>query len=201
MREFIPSDYIDKEGNVYETVGENIREGKNGSVTSDFPTPEEIGNGLVGSDGKNYTAVLKNLGDTSKIIDSAYVIRSHNGILSYELPISILSENNKVTTPPSAKGVLEYIGGKIPNTDLNYSWVTVNVTYNGTDYSIDNPLFNISKDGIISSDKNVVDLFPISTNDAPTKIVGIEKGFSGTSKNIIGWDIKCSYTAKILVEG
>lgn len=202
MREFIPSDYIDKEGNVYETVGENIREGKNGAVTSDFPTPEEIGNGLVGSDGKNYTAVLKNLGDTSKIIDSAYVLRSRNGILSYEIPIGILSENNKVTTPPSAKSVIEYIERKIPNTGSNYSWVTVNVTYDNNKYSIDTTSLNINANGVIYSDtKNIIDLLPISTTEVIGKSQTIVRGITGSSKFSIGWDIKASYTAKILVEG
>ena len=44
-------------------LGEKIREGKNGAVTSNFPTPEEIGNGLVGSDGVNYVVKAKNLAD------------------------------------------------------------------------------------------------------------------------------------------
>lgn len=202
MREFIPSDYIDKEGNVYETVGENIREGKNGAVTSDFPTPEEIGNGLVGSDGKNYTAVLKNLGDTSKIIDSAYVLRSYNGILSYELPVDILSEDSRVTTPPSAKSVIDYIRKKIPNNGSNYSWVTVNVTYSNNKYSIDDTSLNINVNGVIYSDtKNIIDLLPISTTEVIGKTQTIARGITGSSKFSIGWDIKASYTAKILVEG
>lgn len=51
MREFIPSDYIDKEGNVYETVGENIREGKNGDVVdyviSKLPYLQNAKTGIV----------------------------------------------------------------------------------------------------------------------------------------------------------
>ena len=200
MRQFVPIDYVDKKGNVYDTVGENIREGKNGAVTSDFPTPEEIGSGLVGSDGENYAIVMKNLGNTSMLADSTYVLRFQNKALHYVVPIEELTDSTSISTPPQSRAVVTYISKKIPNTCSNYSWVTVNVTYDGASYSIDNPLFHISDDGVISSANNVVDLFPISTNETPARIVPIEKGFSGTGKSILGWDIKCSYTAKILVE-
>jgi hypothetical protein len=114
MRESIPSDYIDKEGNVYETVGENIREGKNGAVTSDFPTPEEIGNGLVGSDGVNYVVKAKNLADTKSLISSSYVLRFNKGEISYELPVSILNNNTNTSTPPMSKAVIDYVMSKLP---------------------------------------------------------------------------------------
>lgn len=202
MREFIPSDYIDKEGNVYETVGENIREGKNGAFTSDFPTPEDIGNGLVGSDGTNYIPILKNLGTVSFKNRYAIVDIKSSGLMSWiATNVSINSNTMNTDIPIGTRGVVEYLRLKIPNAEENYSWITVNVTYDGTNYSIDNPLFKISKDGTITSDKNVVDLFPISTTDTPGKIIAIEKGFSATAKSIIGWNIKCSYTAKLLVEG
>lgn len=113
MREFIPSDYIDKEGNVYETVGENIREGKNGAVTSNFPTPEDVGNGLIGSDGNNYVPVLKNLATIPQTNIYAIVAIEKNGELSWVPVIQSITDNNKNSyITPSIKGVVEYIETK-----------------------------------------------------------------------------------------
>lgn len=203
MREYIPSDYIDKEGNVYETVGENIREGKNGAVTSDFPTPEDIGSGLVGSDGKNYVTVLKNLGAIPQSNIYAIVGIEKNGIMSWIPVINTITESNKNSyVTPSIKGVVEYVNSKIPNDGSNYSWVTVNVTYDNNKYSIDGTSLNINANGVIYSDtKNIIDLFPISTTEVIGKTQTIVRGITGSSKFSIGWDIKASYTAKILVEG
>ena len=115
MRQFIPNDYIDKEGNVYETVGENIRYGKNGAITSVFPTPEEIGTGgFVGSDGTNYAVKAKNLADTKNLVASSYVLRFNNGEISYEFPISTLSDITDSSTPPMSKAVVDYVGSKLP---------------------------------------------------------------------------------------
>lgn len=115
MRQFVPSDYVDKKGNVYKTVGENIREGKNGAVTSDFPTPEEIGSGgFVGSDGTKYTVKAKNLANTDELESSSYVLRYNNGILTYERPLGVITKETRYTTPPSTKGILEYIDSKLP---------------------------------------------------------------------------------------
>lgn len=203
MREFIPSDYIDKEGNVYETVGENIREGKNGAVTSDFPTPEEIGSGLVGCDGSNYVSILKNLGEIPQLNGYAIVAIEKNGVMNWVPVINSITESNKDScVTPSIKAVVDYINSKIPNNASNYSWVTVNVTYNGTGYSIDNDLFTISSTGgIYSLTKNIVSLVPISTTDTTDRVATIEKGFSSRGKSIIIWDIKCNYKAKLLIEG
>lgn len=203
MREFIPSDYIDKEGNVYETVGENIREGKNGAVTSDFPTPEDIGNGLVGSDGKNYTTVLKNLGAIPQSNIYAIVGIEKNGIMNWVPVINTITESNKNSyVTPSIKGVVEYINSKIPNDGSNYSWVTANVTYDNNKYSIDATSLNINANGAIYSDtKNIIDLFPISTTEVIGKTQTIGRGITGSGKFSVVWDIKASYTAKILVEG
>lgn len=93
MRQFVPSDYIYKNGNVYETVGENIRDGKNGAVASDFPTPEELVDGLE---------------------SSAYVLRNNDGILTYEKPLGVITKETRYTTPPSTKGLLDYIDSKLP---------------------------------------------------------------------------------------
>ena len=201
MREFIPSDYIDKEGNVYETVGENIREGKNGAVTSDFPTPEDIGSGLVGSDGTNYIPVLKNL--STGVIKNVYltIASDKEGILHWEVVKNAIVESISFS-PISNKAVVDYLALKIPNTGSNYSWVTVNVTYGNNKYSIDDTSLNINANGVIYSDtKNIIDLFPISTTEVIEKTQTIVRGITGSSKFSIGWDIKASYTAKILVEG
>lgn len=116
MREFIPSDCIDKEGNVYETVGENIREGKNGAVTSEFPTPEEIGvGGFVGSDGVNYVVKGKNLADIKNLVSSSYVLRFNNNMITYEFPISNLDDNINTSTPPMSKAVVDYVISKLPD--------------------------------------------------------------------------------------
>ena len=115
MREFIPSDFVDKEGNVYETVGENIREGKNSVLSGGFPTPEEIGSGgFVGSDGVNYVVKAKNLANIKNLVSSAYVLRFNKNVLSYELPLFILDDNTDTSTPPSSKAVINYITSKLP---------------------------------------------------------------------------------------
>lgn len=203
MREFIPSDYVDKEGNVYETVGENIREGKNGAVGSNFPSPEEVGNGLIGSDGNNYITKLKNLGTIPQANIYAIIGIEKNGIMNWIPVINSITDSNKNSyVTPSIKGVVGYIESKIPNTSSNYLWVTVNVTYDDSTYSIDNSDFIISSSGsIYSNTKNVVDLFIISQNVPEYKSANIIKGFGSDGKAFVNWDIKCSYTAKILVEG
>lgn len=203
MRKFIPSDYIDKEGNVYETVGENIREGKNGAVTSDFPTPEEIGNGLVGSDGTNYIPILKNLGTAPFKNRYAVVDIKSSGLMAWVATnVTINSNTMNSDIPIGTRGVAEYLALKIPNAGSNYSWVTVNVTYDNNKYSIDDTSLNINANGVIYSDtKNIIDLFPISTTEVIGKTQTIVRGITGSSKFSIGWDIKASYTAKILVEG
>lgn len=203
MREFIPSDYIDKEGNVYETVGENIREGKNGAVTSDFPTPEEIGNGLVGSDGKNYVTVLKNLSAVPFKNRYAVIDIKSSGLMAWVATnVAINSNTMNSDIPIGTRGVVEYLKLKIPNAEENYSWITVNVTYADNKYSIDDTSLNINANGAIYSDtKNIIDLFPISTTEVIGKTQTIVRGITSSSKFSIGWDIKASYTAKILVEG
>lgn len=113
MRQFVPSDYVDKEGNVYETVGENIREGKNGAVASDFPTPEEIGvDSFIGSDGVNYTPKGAGLANTDNLVDTSYVLRYSNKKLSYEYPIGLLKDNTNNSTPPESKATVDYIKTK-----------------------------------------------------------------------------------------
>lgn len=111
MRQFVPADYVDKKGNVYETVGENIREGKNGAVTSEFPTPEEIGvGGLVGSDGKNYTVALKNLANTS-LIKGTYNLLRYNSmtkIVDYVSPNNDIKNAGYGSLPPTSQAVLNY---------------------------------------------------------------------------------------------
>lgn len=114
MREFIPSDYIDKEGNVYETVGENIREGKNGAVTSEFPTPKDVGNGLIGSDGNNYVPVLKNLGRVPQTNIYAIVSIEKNGVMNWVPVINAITDSNKNSyATPSIKAVVEYVDTKL----------------------------------------------------------------------------------------
>lgn len=202
MRQFVPSDYVDKKGNVYETVGENIRNGQNGAVTSDFPTPEELAGGLVSSDGKNYIPVMKRLADTSSLADSSYVIRSTRNLLSYESPISTLSDESRASTPPMTTAVVNYIKSKIPNNTSNYSWVTVNVTYDGTSYSIDDDRLHITTNGDIYSDTNgVIELFLISASTNENISANFLKGFTVDGKAFISFDIKASYTAKVLIEG
>lgn len=117
MKQFVSSDYVDKEGNVYETVGENIREGKNGAVTSEFPTPEEIGvGGLVGSDGKNYTVALKNLANTSLIKGTYNLLRynSRTNIVDYVSPNTDIKDAGHAAIPPTSQGVINYIDAKLP---------------------------------------------------------------------------------------
>lgn len=116
MREFIPSDYIDKEGNVYETVGENIREGKNGAVTSEFPTPEELAGGLVSSDGENYTVALKKLADTSTIKETYNLLKynSITKILDYIPPSNDITKAGYESLPPTSQAVINYIASKLP---------------------------------------------------------------------------------------
>lgn len=203
MREFIPSDYIDKEGNVYETVGENIREGKNGAVTSEFPTPEDVGNGLIGSDGNNYVPVLKNLGAIPQSNIYAIVGIEKSGVMNWAPVINTITESNKNSyVTPSIKAIVEYINSKIPNNGSNYSWVTVNVTYANNAYSIDNSDFIISSGGsVYSESKNIIELFPISVESDEFKLAPYNKGVTNNGHNLVGWDIKKSYTAKILVEG
>lgn len=201
MREFIPSDYIDKEGNVYETVGENIREGKNGAVTSDFPTPKDIGNGLIGSDGTNYVSVLKNL--STGITNNAYQVvgADKNGLLRWEPVKNAIVESGDSYYPISNKAVVDYLALKIPNIGANYSWVTVNVSYADGVYSINGGLIISSNGAIYSQTKNVIDLFPISGITTTFKSANYSRGFTDKGKTLISWDVKCSYTAKILVEG
>lgn len=203
MRQFVPSDYVDKKGNVYETVGENIREGKNGSVTSDFPTPEELTGGFISSDGKNYTTVLKNLGTVTFKNRYAIADIKTTGVMEWVATNLTINSNTKNSDIPiGTRGVTEYIESKIPNTEANYSWITVDVTYDGTNYSIDNTSFSINNNGVIFSDtKNIIDLFPISTTAVIGKTQTIARGITGYGKFSLGWDIKASYTAKILVEG
>lgn len=116
MREFIPSDYIDKEGNVYETVGENIREGKNGAVTSDFPTPEELIGGLVSSDGENYIVTLKNLADMTTIKGDYNLLRynSNTKTLEYIPPNDNITNTEYASLPPTSNAVINYINSKLP---------------------------------------------------------------------------------------
>lgn len=138
MREFIPSDYIDKEGNVYETVGENIREGKNGSVTSDFPTPEEIGNGLVGSDGENYITVLKNISNIPFKNEYLAPTIDNNGFIVWGVVNKVISDSTKSSYAPIAtKGVSEYVETKtiIPTGFKKYA---VSFTYDGSTITITN---------------------------------------------------------------
>lgn len=138
MREFIPSDYVDKEGNVYETVGENIREGHNGGLPTDFPTPEEIGvGGLIGSDGKNYVTAMKNIANTSKLQNAAYVIRATSNILSYELPIEKLEDSTSINTPPSSTATINYVKDKTIVPD-NFKKYNVSFTYDGSTITITN---------------------------------------------------------------
>lgn len=202
MREFIPSDYIDKEGNVYETVGENIRKGKNGAVTSDFPTPEDVGNGLIGSDGNNYVPVLKNLGAIPQTNIYAIVGIEKNGVMNWVPVINNITESNKGSyVTPSIKGVVDYINSKIPNNDSNYSWVTVNVTYDGTSYSIDDARLIISEHGTIySNTAGVIELFLISSSTDSYKSIPYSKGFTDKGKPFVALDIQTSYTAKVLIE-
>ena len=137
MREFIPSDYVDKEGNVYETVGENIREGKNSVIDSGFPTPEEIGiGGLIGSDGSNYVAKLFNLGDIN--INNAFLcvlINKNNEFSWSPIPSEIKNENLESYEPIAIKGVVNYVNSKtiIPP---NFNIYKVVFSYDGTNLNV-----------------------------------------------------------------
>lgn len=202
MRQFVPSDYVDKNGNVYETVGENIREGKNGAITSDFPTPEEIGSGLVGSDGNNYVSVLKNLSIIPHTNIYAIVSIEKSGIMSWVPVINTITESNKKSyVTPSINAVTKYISSKIPNDDSNYSWVTVNVTYDGTSYSIDDTRLTISEHGTIYSDTvGVIELLLISSSSDSYKSNTYSKGFYSGGRPFVSFDIQTSYTAKLLIK-
>lgn len=116
MREFIPSDYIDKEGNVYETVGENIREGKNSVLSGGFPTPEELVGGVVGSDGENYIVTLKNLADMTTIKGVYNLLRynSNTKTLEYIPPNADITNSRYASLPPTSKAVINYINSKLP---------------------------------------------------------------------------------------
>ena len=175
MREFIPSDYVDKEGNVYETVGENIREGKNSVIDIGFPTPEELGNGLIGSDGKKYVSKLKNLGETKNLDDSTYVIRSLNNVLSFESPISNISDNTKVSTPPMSLALVNYINSKLPylnNANIDYIEITTDSELNPSITSnVNNIPITVSKSNdstliILSTTKigQILDLIPFKVS-------------------------------------
>lgn len=139
MRQFVPSDYVDKEGNVYETVGENIREGKNNLIASGFPSPEEVGaDGLIGSDGKQYVSKLNNLADLSKLIDSAYVLRYNpkNKTIIYELPNSMLKPETAFSTPPTSKAVINYVKKNTIVPD-NFNTYNLSFTYDGSNLNVD----------------------------------------------------------------
>ena len=153
MREFIPSDYVDKEGNVYETVGENIREGKNSLIASGFPTPEEIGTGgFVGSDGAHYTVKGVGLANTENLVERAYVLRYKNNQLIYEDPITSLDDSTKSTTPPTSKSVVDYVKSKLSSLSTPYK------TYQG--------ILKVSDSGAVSIEfVNEPLLFTASTSE------------------------------------
>lgn len=140
MRQFVPSDYVDKNGNVYETVGENIREGKNGAVASDFPTPEEVGSGLIGSDGNNYVSVLKNLGKIPESNIYAIVGIEKNGVMNWVPVINNITNSNKDSyVTPSINAVVSYVDSKLPHLKNAKSGIVV---------------FSVSETGSVSITEN-----------------------------------------------
>ena len=129
MREFIPSDYIDKEGNVYETVGENIREGKNGAVTSEFPTPKELNGGILTSNGSEYVVSLKNLAIPPQSNEIYAVNVNRNGLFSWVKILNTIINNEESYIPVNARAVANYVRamGIIPT---NFKIYKVAFSYN-----------------------------------------------------------------------
>lgn len=96
MRDFIPSDYVDKEGNVYETIGENIREGKNGSSSSEITSIGQLDPNPI-SDSNYYSLV--------EINGSCEWRKNVLNVETYKA-----SEGNLV----SAKGVYDFVESRVP---------------------------------------------------------------------------------------
>lgn len=101
MRDFIPSDYVDKEGNVYETIGENIREGKNGSGS-----------------GSEITDISQL--EPKQTIDRSEMLIGKNGSLLWE-PIVDINYFNNVVNPPSASSIYSFVNKRIPETNINFN--------------------------------------------------------------------------------
>lgn len=163
MRQFVPSDYVDKKGNVYDTVGENIREGKNGAVTSDFPTPEEIGSGgLIGSDGSKYVKKLSNLGEISYPNSFLSVLCKENYELEWQpIPSEITEENKGAYDPLAIKGVVDYVEKKIiiptnfKKYNVSFSVNAGNITLNNLDNIPDFNVKLISGHFVVKSSLNI----------------------------------------------
>lgn len=194
MREFIPSDYVDKEGNVYETVGENIREGKNSVIDIGFPTPEEIGKGgLVGSDGEKYIAVLKNIGLINFLNEYLAPSISKEGIFVWDTVKKAINSATKESFAPIAtRGVVEYVNSKLPylkNAKTGIVEITINedrsATVTKNDYNLnirvgkttsDNYLYIYS--GLNSKNIISVELLACTTSSSSNFTLGLTTGFT-----------------------